>query len=95
MEELEYKLIKVGQLKYDRIKSLSILRKEIKFFGYCDSMNDVKILLDNVLNNNLKEKFNYSVKRCLDSVFEGNQYIEYNGYPIERNFPDPWIPPQA
>ena len=95
MDELEYKLVKSGQLKYDRIRSLSILRKEIKFFGYCDSMNDVKILLDNVLNNNLKEKFSYSVKLCLDCVFEGNQYIEYNNYPIEGNFIDNWIPPQA
>jgi len=95
MEELEYKLIKVGQLKYDRIKSLSILRKEINSHGYCDSMNDVKILLDTVLNNELKENFNLSTKCCLDCIFDGNEYIEYNGNPVEFNFPDPWLLPRA
>ena len=46
MENLEFKIKTVGNLKYSRLESLSILRKELNLFDYHYTMTDVKELLD-------------------------------------------------
>ena len=93
MENLEFEIKTLGKLKYSRLESLSILRKEINSFGYVYTMTEVKELLDSILNNALKERFNLNFKHCFDMIFDGMEYIKYDNYPTEQNFPDNWIPP--
>lgn len=95
MEDLEFEIKKLGNLKYSRLKSMSMLRKEINSFGYSYSMAEVKKLLDSILNNTFEERFNLKFKLCFDSIFDGMVYIEYdnNPYKCEINFPYGWIPP--
>lgn len=93
MEILEFEIETIGTLKYSRLKSLSILRKEINSYDYCYTMVKVKNLLDSILNNTFKEHFNLEFKRCFDIIFHDISYIVYNNYPVEENFPDNWIGP--
>jgi hypothetical protein len=93
MENLEFEIKTLGELKYSRLESLSILRKEINLFGYEYTMTEVKELLDSILNNTLKERFNLKFKASFDKIIDGMEYIEYDTYPTEQNFPDNWIPP--
>ena len=95
MEELEFEIKTLGKLKYSRLESLSKLRKELNSFDYEYGMTEVKGLLDSILNNTLKERFNLKFKLCFDSIIDGMEYIEYdnNPYKYEKNFPDNWIPP--
>ena len=32
-------------------------------------------------------------KASFDKIIDGMEYIEYDTYPKEQNFPDNWIPP--
>lgn len=93
MENLEFEIKAFGKLKYTRLESLSILMKEINSFGYEYTMTEVKDLLDSILNNTLKERFNLKFKHCFDKIIDDIEYIEYDNYPTEQNFPDNWIPP--
>lgn len=93
MENLEFEIKTVGKLKYSRLKSLSVLRKEINLFGYDYTITEVKGLLDSILSNALKERFNLEFKHCFDKVIDNMEYIEHDNYPTEQNFPDNWIPP--
>jgi hypothetical protein len=93
MENLEFEIKTFGKLKYSRLKSLSVLRKEINSFGYEYTITEVKELLDSILNNTLKERFNLKLKHCLDKIIDNMEYIEYDNNPTEQNFPDNWIPP--
>jgi hypothetical protein len=93
MENLEFQIKKLGTLNYSRLKSLSILRKEINSFGYNYTISEVKELLDSILNNTFEERFNLKFKLCFNKIFNGNEYNEYDNYPTEQNFPDNWITP--
>jgi len=93
MENLEFEIKTLGELKYSRLESLSILRKEINLFGYEYTMTEVKELLDSILNNTFEERFNLKFKVSFDKIFNDNEYTEYDNYPTEQNFPDNWIPP--
>lgn len=91
MENLEFEIKTLGKLKYSRLESMSILRGEINSFGYEYTMTEVKDLLNSILNNTLKERFNLKIKHCFDMIIVGMQYIEHNNYSTEQNFPDNWI----
>lgn len=93
MENLEFEIKTLGKLKYSRLESLSILRKEINSFGYEYTITEVKELLDSILNNTLKERFNLKFKVSFDKIIDCMEYIEYDTYPTEQNFSDNWIPP--
>ncbi|HMT02305.1 MAG TPA: hypothetical protein PKD00_03195 [Burkholderiales bacterium] len=86
MENLEYQIEKLGTLKYPRIKSLNILKKEINDFGYNFNNVEIKKLLDAVLNNTLEGKFNLKFKEAFNKIFDDMQYIEYDNYKEENNF---------
>jgi len=91
MEKLEFQIKKIGEHKYSRLKSLSILRKEINSYDYNYTVSEIKELLDSILNNTFEERFNLTFKVCFDKIFNNNEYIEFNNYPTEQNFPDNWI----
>lgn len=90
---MDYIIRKIGTLKYSRLKSMSILRKEINSYGYMFNMKDIKELFDLVCNNKLNKSFDLKYKICFDMIFDGNEYIKINDEPIEKNFPDNWIMP--
>jgi hypothetical protein len=90
---IEFEIKSVGHLKYSRLKSLSILRKELYNFNYAYTINEVKELLDSILNNTLSERFNLHFKNCFDLIFDDMVYIEHNNDPIELHFPNKWIAP--
>lgn len=94
---VEYKIVKVGELKYDRLRSMSILRTELKSFDYEYSLSDIKDLLDSILGGNFDKSFNLKFKRCFDYIFDGNEYEHISNYEDEkeRNFPYIWIPPRG
>lgn len=94
MEKLKFKINKVGTLKYPRLESLSILRKELNSFDYKYNMNDVKRLLDSILNNIFEEYFDLKIRICLDSIFHDTEYTVYN-QEEELNFPNNWISPKC
>jgi len=75
MENLEFQIKKLGTLKYSRLKSLSILRKEINSYDYNYTMSEIKELLDSILNNTLEERFNLTFKVCFDKIFNNNDFL--------------------
>lgn len=89
----EYQINFVGNLKYERLKTLSLLRKELNSLGYNFNITETKRLLDSIISNTFKERFNYKFKVCFDKIFDNIEYTEFNYYPIEQNFPDNFIPP--
>jgi len=88
---MEFKLVKTGTLKYDRIKSMSILRKELNRFGIIYSINDIKSMLDAIVNNAFGDDiFDGKHKYCFDLIFYGNEYeelTECDSYPNDCCFP--------
>jgi len=97
METIEFEIKKTGTLKYSRLKSLSILRKEIKLYDYNYSIREIKELLDSILNKTFDGRFNSVFKRCFDTIFDNMIYIEYaeDEYVNEKNFPDNFVPPMG
>ena len=93
VENLEFKIKTVGTLKYSRLESLSILRKEINSFGYEYTMVQAKNFLDSILNNAFNDRFNLEFKFSIDKIISDMEYIKYDNSPIEQNFPDNWISP--
>ena len=93
MENLEFQIKKLGTLNYSRLESLSILREEINSYDYNYTMLEVRELLDSILNNTFEERFNLIFKVCFDKIFNNNEYVKFDNYPTEQNFPDNWIPP--
>lgn len=92
---LEYQVKKLGTLKFSRLRAISVLRKHLNSYDYSYTMSEVRELLDSVLNNSFEEKFNLKYKVSFDKVFNDNEYIEFDDRPIERSFPEDWIPPFA
>ena len=68
MEASEFSIKTLGTLRYSRIKSLSILRKQINSYGHDYSMAQTKWLLDSILNNVLEEYFTTTTKLALDEI---------------------------
>jgi hypothetical protein len=75
---MEYKIKKVGNLKYDRLKSMSILKNEMRLREENLSMSDIKSLMDNILNNDFDEVITMNTKYSIDEIFDGNEYEEIN-----------------
>ncbi len=71
---IEYKILKLGKLKFNRLKSMSILRKEINSFGYDFSYNEVKELFESLINGNFTEQFDLKFKMCFDIILIDNEY---------------------
>lgn len=94
----EYRLIKIGKLSNNRLKSMSLFKSNLQSFGLQYSFFELKELFDMILSGNFDEVFDDKFKYCLDKVFIDNHYEEtiideyLSG---ERNFPDNYIPPFA
>lgn len=97
MEEFkEYKLVEVGLLKYDRIKSISLFKKELNSFDFQHSIVETKLFLDLILENNYKEPFSGKLKSCIDIILYNCKYEKIpNIENEERNFPDNWVAPMG
>lgn len=52
--DAEFKILKIGSLKYDNIKSMSILREELKSFGYDYSISKYHIFENINIFRNIK-----------------------------------------
>jgi hypothetical protein len=91
--ETEFKIVKIGNLKYDRLKAISVLCNILRSFGYMYPLGQTKILLDTILANELIETFNHKFKYAFDTIFDHVEYEEINHYEEEHNFPINFIPP--
>jgi hypothetical protein len=92
----KFRLFRTGTLKYNRIKSMSILKKELNSFGYDYSIKDTKELFITLTEGNLYEGFNGKFKHCFDLIFNDNEYdtIKVDDFE-EHNFPVNFISPFA
>lgn len=81
--EPQYKISKVGTLKYGRLFSISLLKKSFDNFSYYYSYKDTKEIFDSILNNELEEEFDLNFKFILDDVFDNMEYVTINAYPSE------------
>jgi hypothetical protein len=88
-----YTILKIGTLKYDRLKSMSILRKELNYFSNDYSYKDIKEIFDSILKNEFNEIIDESLRICLNHIFDGNEYKDVEFHQTETNFPENWIPP--
>lgn len=89
---IEYKIKKIGKLKYSRISSMSKLRKSLNGYGFTYNMTEIKEILDKLLDG-FEEQFCLKYKISFDLIFDNNEYVEYNDETEERNFPINFIPP--
>ena len=81
--EPQYKVLKVGTLKYDRLTSILLLKQTFRNYSYNYSYKDVKEIFDSILNNEFEEEFDLTVKLVLDTVFDNMEYTTINDYPSE------------
>jgi len=95
MDYIDYEIKSTGTLKYDKVKSMSIFKKEINQYDYKYNYIEIKTIIDLILEGKFPEKFNWQVKKALDKIFNNIQYLEYdnNPYVEGHNFPDNWILP--
>ena len=70
---LNYILIHLGSLKFDKNKAISILRNELKCYGNNFSYKEIIEYLNNIIIGS-HTNFTYIEKYCLDKIFEGNEY---------------------
>ena len=90
-----YKIIKIGDLKYSRLKSMSILKKELNcFYNYNNS--EIKEIFDTLLSSNFVEEFGWKYKRAFDLIFDNTEYQTINDdeyYENDCHFPVGYIIP--
>jgi hypothetical protein len=65
---------KVGRLKYDRLKSISVLRKELSCFGNNFTHQETKEILDSIISGNFDEEITEYTKYALDKIFDNMEY---------------------
>lgn len=90
-----YKIIKLGDLKYSRIKSMSILKRELNCF-YSYNNSEIKDLFETLLSSNFNEEFGLKYKRSFDLIFENMEYQIINDdeyYENDCHFPICYIIP--
>lgn len=90
-----YKIIKIGDLKYSRLKSMSILKKELNCF-YNFNNSEIKELLEFVLSSNFVEAFDLKYKHAFDLIFDNTEYQTINDdeyYENDCHFPEGYIMP--
>jgi hypothetical protein len=68
------KIKKVGTLKCDRLKSISVLRKELSCFGNNVTHQETKEILDSILSGNFDEEITEYTKYSLDKIFNNMEY---------------------
>lgn len=90
---MEFKIKKLGTLKYGRMKSIIILHNILNSYEYEYNRAEVKALLDSIIIGTFVEFFDLTFKTCLDMVFAGMEYFKIAQGIEEHNFPDDWIPP--
>lgn len=92
----DFKIIKIGVLKYDRLKSMSVFKSELRSFGYDYGFFELKELFDKLLSNTFDEIIDGKFSHCVDKVFLNTEYeeidIEDDDWTEERNFPEDYIP---
>jgi len=89
----QYQISSLGQLKYRRLKSMSILRENLLNYGFEHGILETKFLFEELLNNKFNRFFDSKFKVCLDSIFEDNKYLEMYLVENEENFPINFIAP--
>lgn len=93
----EFKIIKVGRPKYDRVRSISIVKHELVNFGFNYSLVEIKDIFDALVNNSFDETFDRKHKHCFDLIFDNIEYEELIE-DISQNdtcFPENYIMPTA
>lgn len=89
-----YILIKLGELKYSKLKAVSILHKEINALGLSYTLSDALNFLNAIMLNTPPDSMNYRIKYAVDKIFMDNEYEEHNiNDAVEQNFPENWIAP--
>lgn len=79
------KIKKVGNLKYNKIKSISILKMELcNFFGDI-KYSDTRDIIDYFLSGHYDKEITLNAKKTLDQVFENMEYEEIENRGIEFN----------
>lgn len=84
---------KVGELKYDRLKSISVLKRELNCFGNNFTYQETKEILDSILSGNFDEEITEYVKFTLDKIFDNMEYDIEETPGSYCGFKWPWIMP--
>lgn len=72
---IQYKINKIGSLKYSRLECLSRLRKYLNQYDYNYTMPETKELLDSILSGDFDDEiFNIIYKLAFDEIFDNNEY---------------------
>lgn len=79
------KIKKVGNLKYNKIKSISILKRELSNFFGDIKYSDARDVIDYLLSGYNDEEITLNTKKALDQVFENMEYEEIENRGIEFN----------
>jgi hypothetical protein len=87
MNTIEYKVLNIGKLKYDRFKSISILKQTLNSFDCNYSYTDAKRLFDDLINGKLNNTMiSLTFKYCFDQILNNSEYqlndvYEYEDFP--------------
>jgi len=93
-ETKEYTILRINALKYNRIKSISLFKKELNSFDFNYSIIETKEFMDLLLRNTFKESISKKMKHCIDIIFNDTKYEKiYAKEDKEQNFSDNWIAP--
>jgi hypothetical protein len=91
--DTKIKIKKVGTLKYNRLKSISILRKELSSFIGEVAYDESRQIIDSLLSGNFDEEITLVTQYSLDKVFDNMVYDRSNLKVTESNFVWPWVAP--
>lgn len=78
----QFKIIKVGSLKYDRLESICILRAEFYRRGIVGSIGCLKELVDQKPVGIVDDE----IRCCINLIYNDTEYQEVGGYVYENPF---------
>jgi hypothetical protein len=82
-QEYEFRIVSLGSLKHDRLKTMSVIKTHFGRDNY--SYEQAKKFLDDILNGKLAEPFGYTEKRAIEEIF--NDAVFSGGY--VNDYPEP------
>jgi len=86
MIEIEYKIIRYGKLKYNKIKSLLLFKKSYDIFNQF-KLTEIKEIFNKIYDKNFNNiSFDFKLKKAIDLIYDNVEYSDNSDEIYENNY---------